>query len=561
MWVSYGVRVTVNTCDISSKSGCKQLIRDSMKLGSVGGIFNLAVVLRDNIFENQTAQNFVGCMSPKAIATKYLDEISRLLCPELKHFVVFSSVSCGRGNAGQSNYGMANSVMERIIEQRHKLGLPAKAIQWGAVGEVGLVADLAEDKVDMEIGGTLQQRISSCLEKMDLLLVANEPLLSCMVVAEKRHISGGKGNILDVIMNAMSIRDVKSLSMETTLSELGMDSLLTVEIQQTLEREHDLVIAAQELRSMTLAQLVKLANNKDSDEKPEESKIIKGIEMLLRNFGEEINCEKMILELKTLSKKSDTKILIVPGIESTAGSAWFDIAHQMNSPVYVLQSLTSSWQSTELDEIYDAIIKHVLNLFKNDDKFMLVGYSFGSLIALKLAKALEDCGKSGKVVLIDGSPKYIKALAAANLSSNFTHEQVESLVMTNAVKIFFGQKSLEKLKIVFAEATWKDRVEKLLELSNNLQPYSDQFVRIMLNGFLNRTKIAIQLDVEKFQKLSKTPITLVRPLESSIQNVEDDYGLRLQTEKHFELMFIEGNHSTILENPKLVEILNSNLKL
>lgn len=59
-----------------------------------------------------------------------LDEFSRKLAPQLKHFVVFSSVSCGRGNAGQTNYGMANSVMERIIEKRHRDGLPAKAVQW-----------------------------------------------------------------------------------------------------------------------------------------------------------------------------------------------------------------------------------------------------------------------------------------------------------------------------------------------------------------------------------------------------------------------------------------------
>lgn len=53
--------------------------------------------------------------------------------------MVFSSVSCGRGNAGQTNYGMANSIMERICEARLKDGYPAKAIEWGAVGEVNLI--------------------------------------------------------------------------------------------------------------------------------------------------------------------------------------------------------------------------------------------------------------------------------------------------------------------------------------------------------------------------------------------------------------------------------------
>lgn len=109
------------------------MIKNALKLGfPIGGIFNLAVALRDGIFENQNVNYFCESMAPKADATKHLDEISRKLCPELQYFVVFSSVSCGRGNAGQSNYGMANSVMERIIEQRSLMGLPAKAIQWGA---------------------------------------------------------------------------------------------------------------------------------------------------------------------------------------------------------------------------------------------------------------------------------------------------------------------------------------------------------------------------------------------------------------------------------------------
>lgn len=54
----------------------------------------------------------------------------------IRYFVVFSSLSCGRGIIGQTNYGMANSIMERICEKRKKDGYPALAIQWGAVGDV-----------------------------------------------------------------------------------------------------------------------------------------------------------------------------------------------------------------------------------------------------------------------------------------------------------------------------------------------------------------------------------------------------------------------------------------
>lgn len=66
--------------------------------------------------------------------------------------MVFSSVVCGRGNAEQTNYGMANSIMERICEKRRAENLPALAIQWGVIGDVGYVADLAEDNFTFSIG-------------------------------------------------------------------------------------------------------------------------------------------------------------------------------------------------------------------------------------------------------------------------------------------------------------------------------------------------------------------------------------------------------------------------
>lgn len=116
--------------DITTHQGCKNLIVESLTLGAVGGIFNLAVLLCDGIFENQSCDKYFESFGPKVFATRYLDELSRVLCQRLKYFVVFSSASCGRGNAGQTNYGMANSIMERIIEKRVKDNLPGKAIQW-----------------------------------------------------------------------------------------------------------------------------------------------------------------------------------------------------------------------------------------------------------------------------------------------------------------------------------------------------------------------------------------------------------------------------------------------
>lgn len=138
-WRELGVNIVISTDDVTTPTGAESLIKSATKFAPVGGIFNLAAVLKDAYIENLEEGHFKAVSLPKVDGTKYLDMASRKLCPALDYFVVFSSVSCGRGNAGQTNYGMANSAMERICEQRQSLGLPGLAIQWGAIGDVGLI--------------------------------------------------------------------------------------------------------------------------------------------------------------------------------------------------------------------------------------------------------------------------------------------------------------------------------------------------------------------------------------------------------------------------------------
>ena len=111
LWKSYGVKITVVAGkDAANERECREILETASKLAPVDGIYNLAVVLKDGLWENQTPETFEVSFRSKAWSTKNLDEQSRKLCPLLRHFVVFSSVSCGRGNAGQTNYGMSNSV-------------------------------------------------------------------------------------------------------------------------------------------------------------------------------------------------------------------------------------------------------------------------------------------------------------------------------------------------------------------------------------------------------------------------------------------------------------------
>ncbi|KAJ3619939.1 hypothetical protein MTP99_003942 [Tenebrio molitor] len=205
LWRSYGVEIEISTRNVTTKQGCLDLIREATELGSIDAIFNLAVVPKDALLEDQTEETFRLSLAPKARTTTYLDQITREICPHLRYFVIFFSVSCSRGNAGQTNYGMANSIMERICERRKRDGFPALAIQWGAIGDVGLVAKMQKENKELVIGGTLQQSISSCLEVLDRFLKQDNTIVSSMLVAEKRNRSHGATSAVEAVANGLTV--------------------------------------------------------------------------------------------------------------------------------------------------------------------------------------------------------------------------------------------------------------------------------------------------------------------------------------------------------------------
>uniref|UniRef100_A0A336MXS7 CSON007968 protein n=1 Tax=Culicoides sonorensis TaxID=179676 RepID=A0A336MXS7_CULSO len=552
LWRSYGVNVTVSTSDIRTPKGCLELIKTGLELGPVGGIFNLAVILRDNIFENQDAEKFVESLSVKAFATKYLDEISRKLCPELEHFVVFSSVSCGRGNAGQTNYGMANSIMERIVESRVSAGFPGKAIQWGAVGEVGLVAQMAENKIDVEIGGTLQQRISSCLQVLDVLMTCPDPVTASMVVAEKK-IRAGTG-ILGTVMNIIGIKDIKSIPMDQKLSEVGMDSLMAVEIKQTLERDYELVLSPQDLRVLTLKSLIDMTNKKSvNEDKATPGVNNRGLAVLFRDLSDEVYSTELIVPLKTKGESINTTV-ILPGVEGIAGKVWNDLGAKLNFSATVIQYKNTPI-NMNIHEMVESMFNQIIQGIIGESKtFKIIGYSFGSLLAIILTKKLEELGFTGKLILIEGSPVYLKnsMMNGLNAISQENHEaEIEFYLASIVMSYVAPNKPQEKLMTC---KTFNEKIDFILSQMEGVSSYTEH-AREMMNVLLKNTLLAYKLEINKIEKL-KTDITLIRASEPMFLDIPEDYELSKQTSGEIHMKCVDGNHMTILDSDELVEILN-----
>ncbi|XP_025265005.1 fatty acid synthase-like [Camponotus floridanus] len=255
-WRNNGIKVIISAADITTLSGAECLIDESNRLAPVGGIFNLAVVLHDALFENLQVADFETVTLPKIIGTRNLDVISRKSCPSLDYFVVFSSISCGRGNASQSNYGLANSAMERMMEQRHTAGLPGLAIQWGIIGDVGLFVDTMKNEI-FDVRYLLPQRVTSCLETIDVFLQQPYPVLSSTVIAEKHKFANNddKVDIIQIVANILGIENI-SANINDSFDNLGIDSLSYTEIKQILEREYGILLSFREMYVLTLSKLL-----------------------------------------------------------------------------------------------------------------------------------------------------------------------------------------------------------------------------------------------------------------------------------------------------------------
>ena len=105
----------------------------------------------------------------------------------------------------------------------------------------------------------------SCLHTLDQLLQSNKAICCSYVKSEpKLESGGGKGNFLKKLAHILGMDDIKKLDPSTKFLKLGMDSLMAVEIQLSIEREFGAVLSAQEVRELTIAKVLEIADGSDS---------------------------------------------------------------------------------------------------------------------------------------------------------------------------------------------------------------------------------------------------------------------------------------------------------
>jgi NADPH:quinone reductase-like Zn-dependent oxidoreductase/acyl carrier protein len=134
-----GVSIRVIRADISKEEDVVSMLNDlGQSMPSLRGVMHAAAVLDDALMANLDEVRLRKVAAPKARGAWLLHQ--HTLDLHLDHFVLFSSVSALMGNPGQGNYVAANVFLDSLAAYRRTLGLPATSVNWGALAEVGMAA-------------------------------------------------------------------------------------------------------------------------------------------------------------------------------------------------------------------------------------------------------------------------------------------------------------------------------------------------------------------------------------------------------------------------------------
>ena len=131
-----GVTVRVELADVTDAEAVDAMLaRIDRELPPLGGVIHSVGVLADAALGNQSWETFEQVLWPKMLGAWHLHRATEQR--ELELFLLFSSIVGTMGNAGQANHAAANAFLDQLAAHRRARGLPGQAIAWGAWSGLG----------------------------------------------------------------------------------------------------------------------------------------------------------------------------------------------------------------------------------------------------------------------------------------------------------------------------------------------------------------------------------------------------------------------------------------
>uniref|UniRef100_T1JE63 Fatty acid synthase n=1 Tax=Strigamia maritima TaxID=126957 RepID=T1JE63_STRMM len=525
-WRQMGIDVKVIIKNFVSLQATKEMLKEVIEdQGAVGGIFILTGSIDD-----VTAEELKAIYDAKILGTHNFDVVSRRLCPSLDWFVVFGKRYCG----------FADSAAQRICERRIYDEFPALVIQLGDVENVEFESE--------KVIGTGDLRISSVFSALENLLCQNQfRVVSCFVLPQvKMKLLVATQPLVDTVTHILGISATKSLISGSSLIDLGMDSIIGLEIRQTLEKSYNINLSNDEIRQLTIGQLQDIAEVEKLKGNFSNLKLWKSVNV--KNYDlMELVPSKCIVKLN-LVERSDVKPLFV--VHSVEGNTFMFkvLAEQLSVPVYGIQ-LTPNVPKKSVAELAQFYI-HEMQKIQPSPPYNLASYSVGCSILFEMAIQLQNLyfalDATRALMFLEGShlPVSIPFLQTIEVSEEFQDAMLSYFVF------HFTQADPMKVKL---------NLKILPSLKSKMDYVIDTIMNLGFSVKREKVKLAAQMffscaqlvqDYFPKEKL-KFPVTLLRATNNDtvVNKLGIDYSLGKVCRAPVRVEMIDGEHETFLQDP------------
>ncbi|MBR2819936.1 MAG: SDR family NAD(P)-dependent oxidoreductase [Reyranella sp.] len=280
-----GVDVRTVALDVTDAGTLQRTVKSLATRRPLKGIVHAAMVLDDRLIDGMDQEAITRVLQPKMGGGLNLEALAAELKTagqRLDYLLLFSSATTLLGNPGQFNYVAANGFLEGLARQaQDKHGLPALAVAWGGIEDTGYLAR------NITANTSLKKRFASsliasrpALDALDLAFdAAGKPATAFLSIGRidwsmaKRELAVTRAPMFGAVIPAAGTRQTtdsaatleklrgmtvdqaseallgiiveeiarvlrlppKEIDRHRALAEIGMDSLMMLELRTTVE--------------------------------------------------------------------------------------------------------------------------------------------------------------------------------------------------------------------------------------------------------------------------------------------------------------------------------------
>lgn len=278
-----GATVWIAEGDVSATEDVDRILTHVAEtMPPLRGVIHAAGVIDDGVLIAQSWSRFEGVMAPKMAGAWNLHMLTQDI--PLDFFAMFSAGAALIGSPGQGNYAAANAFLDGLAHYRRGEGLPALSINWGAWKRVGMAASLDSrerrrwassgiEMIEPEVGFQIFDQLLSLnhsqvgvlpmnwsIQAQQISVGKEPPLLRQLIQSarskspakEKPAISkilsrlkpAGSDERYQLLLEYVESQVIGVLGLDSSqpvdhqlgLTDIGMDSLMAVELSNRLER-------------------------------------------------------------------------------------------------------------------------------------------------------------------------------------------------------------------------------------------------------------------------------------------------------------------------------------